>query len=96
MVYNQVTPKRKDDLMNAKLTELLKAAKEACDISNLWFSKFEKYEVSDKEMADMYWSMCKEENSRCNALLEAYAIMSGKIINQWDIEDEIQAIDENV
>lgn len=78
--------------MTAKLVNLLEAAAEANEISDRWFSCFQKHEITDKKMSDMYWQMCKEENSRCDALLEAYAIMTGKIINKWDIESEIESL----
>ena len=71
MVYNQVTPKRKDDLMNAKLVEMLEAALKHMESSIYWFDQ------SQDDENSWQWVMSKEHDDKARGILEAYQIITG-------------------
>lgn len=69
--------------MTIELVKILEAAKEYKRRSMLWF---EMYQESND---DLDWQECKELSAKCDAMLEAYAIITGRKVYQHDIDNEL-------
>ena len=69
--------------MTNELVKILEAAKEYKRRSMFWFNL---YEGSNDEND---WQMCKELDMKCDGMLEAYEIMTGKKVYGIDIDKEL-------
>lgn len=68
--------------MTIELVKILEAAKEYKRRSMFWFGM---YEASNNNID---WETCKELDGKCDALLEAYEILTGKKVYSIDIDKE--------
>lgn len=69
--------------MTIELVKILEAAKEYKRRSMIWFNLYE--ETND----DLDWQMCKELSNKCDTMLEAYAILTGRKVYSYEIENEL-------
>ena len=69
--------------MTIELVKILKAAKEYDRRSIILF---EMYNESEDERD---WQTCKELSDKCDAMLEAYEILTGKKIYGFEIEEQL-------
>lgn len=69
--------------MTNELIKILEAAKEYKRRSMIWFDL---YEESNDELD---WQMCKELDMKCDTMLEAYEILTGKKVYSIDIDKEL-------
>ena len=76
----------KGNKMTIELVKILEAAKEYHRRAMVWFDM---YTDSNDEFD---WTTCKELSNKCQGLLEAYEIMTGRKISDFEIEKELMAI----
>lgn len=69
--------------MTNELVKILEAAKEYKRRSMFWFGMYEK----SNDNSD--WEKCKELDMKCDAMLEAYEILTGKKVYSIDIDKEL-------
>ena len=69
--------------MTIELKKILEAAKEYKRRSMIWFDL---YEESNDELD---WQMCKELTDKCKTMLEAYEILTDKMIYECNIDEEL-------
>lgn len=69
--------------MTNELVKILEAAKEYKRRSMFWFDLY----GNSNDESD--WQMCKELDMKCDAMLEAYEILTGKKIYGIDIDKEL-------
>ena len=69
--------------MTVELVKILEAAKEYERRSMIWFDM---YQESNDEFD---WQTCKELSNKCDTMLEAYAILTGRKIYQHEIDNEL-------
>ena len=69
--------------MTIELVKILEAAKKYKRRSMFWFNL---YEESNDELD---WQMCKELDMKCDGMLEAYEILTGKKVYSIDIDKEL-------
>lgn len=69
--------------MTNELVKILEAAKEYRRKSMIWFDLYEK---SNNEVD---WQTCSELNMKCDGMLEAYEILTGKKVYGIDIDKEL-------
>ena len=69
--------------MTIELAKILEAAKEYKRRSMVWFDI---YQESNDEFA---WKACKEFSDKCNTMLEAYEILTGRKVYQHEIDNEL-------
>lgn len=69
--------------MTIELLEILEAAKEYKRQSMIWFNL---YRESNDELD---WKAYMELSDKCDTMLEAYEILTGKRIYQCEIDEEL-------
>ena len=69
--------------MTIELVKILEAAKEYNRRSMIWFDLYR--ESNDK----FDWQTCMELSDKCDAMLEAYEILTGKKIYKAEIDNEL-------
>lgn len=69
-----------------ELVYILEAAKEHKELADKWFDLY------SKSNARTDWEMVMCEQGRCDGLLKAYEIISGRKIFGFEIRDELAAI----
>lgn len=69
--------------MAIELKKILEAAKEYQRRSMVWFDLYQ-------ESNDQFdWQTCMELSDKCDAMLEAYEILTGKRIYKAEIDNEL-------
>lgn len=72
---------------NAKLIEILEAAKSYDDQAMRYFEKYSKAEEAD--LKQIYWTRSEEMSGICSGLLFAYNIITDKNIGLSDLRYEL-------
>lgn len=76
-----------------KEIEILENAYTYYQASNQAFDTMKEFEEeNDSEMAHTMWAIVCEETGKARGLLEAYEIMTGKSLYEWEIRDELERI----
>ncbi len=74
-----------------ELVKILEVAQEHYQASNANFDMMIKCEnENDKEMAQIFWAATEKHTGRCRGLLDAYAILTGTKLYEWDIMNELE------
>lgn len=76
------------ELMNAKLMEILKEALYEYRKNLEYFEAFK--EAEDAEIRQIYWSRSEEHDGKCEGLLTAYEILTGRAVLSHLIREEIK------
>lgn len=69
--------------MTIELVKILEAAQNYKENSDAWFDYYQ--ESND----DLDWQTSQEYRAKCNGLLEAYAILTGRNLYQFEIKEEL-------
>lgn len=69
--------------MTIELVKILEAAKEYNRRSMVWFRMFE------ESQDEFDWKTCMELTNKCDTMLEAYEILTGRKIFRNEIEEEL-------
>ena len=79
--------------MTNELKNILESAQTWYVASMREFSNMQKAEKEkDEYMSNVYWAICQEYSGKADGLLLAYAIITGRSLYQWQIEDELKLI----
>ena len=74
---------------NAKLIDILQEAQIAYEKEMIYFDGHND-ENKDPEMKNIYWARSTEYSGKCEGLLTAYEILTGRCLFSHQIKDELK------